>query len=542
MERIRNITAKFLMFTAIFAVLSLVCVVSPMLPAGETIGQWYWFDRMSIIVCMLLSLSVLLKKDSFSFSSAASWSLIILGCIEAVWGMRQLYGYATSNHSLYALTGSFFNPGPYSGYLAMILPVCLHQYLQKVGEDAQWLYKAKKYMASAAMLLILCVLPAGMSRSAWLAAGVSCLWVYGIHADWGGYIREKWWLHKQRIIGIFIGIVCISVLAGFLFFALKPDSARGRFFMWKITCHAIAEEPLFGHGIGNFAATYGDAQEAYFAAGDYEPWEERVAGSPEYAFNEYLQVAVELGIPLALCLLAVLLVCLYVGIRKERYGICGSILSLMVFSFSSYPLQLPVFVVTSIVLLSACILGNSRRQWLGVAILIGTIGIFRIKDDLHTEQACKEWMNARVLYNGGVYESAEKDYERLYPLLKDRATFLFEYGHGLHKQQKFEASSRILKEALKRTSDPMILNILGKNSQQTGDYWAAEEWYIRSTHRLPGRIYPYYLLAKLYAEPGFKQPDKLEKMQRIVLTKEPKVNSTAIREMREEVKKLCNHK
>lgn len=542
MERIRNITAKFLMFTAIFAVLSLVCIVSPMLPAGETICQWYWFDRMSVVACLLLSLSILLKKDSFSFSSAVSWSLIILGCIEAVWGMRQLYGYATSNHSLYALTGSFFNPGPYSGYLAMILPVCLHQYLQKAGEEAQWLYKAKKYMAGAAMLLILCVLPAGMSRSAWLAAGVSCLWVYGIHADWGEYIREKWWLHKQRIIGILIGIVCISVLAGFLFFALKPDSARGRFFMWRITCHTIAEEPLFGHGIGNFAAAYGDAQEAYFAAGDYEPWEERVAGSPEYAFNEYLQVAVELGIPLALCLLAVLLVCLYVGIRKERYGICGSILSLMVFSFSSYPLQLPVFVVTSIILLSACVLGNSRRQWLGVAILIGTIGIFRIKDDLHTEQACKEWMNARVSYNVGAYESAEKDYERLYPLLKDRATFLFEYGHGLHKQQKFEASSRILKEALKRTSDPMILNILGKNFQQTGDYWAAEEWYIRSTHRLPGRIYPYYLLAKLYAEPGFKQPDKLENMKRIVLTKEPKVNSTAIREMREEVKKLCNHK
>ena len=60
-----------------------------------------------------------------------------------------------------------------------------------------------------------------------------------------------------------------------------------------------------------------------FAAGDYEPWEERVAGSPEYAFNEYLQVAVELGIPLAVCLLVVVVLCLYRGVRKGRYGICG---------------------------------------------------------------------------------------------------------------------------------------------------------------------------------------------------------------------------
>lgn len=34
-------------------------------------------------------------------------------------------------------------------------------------------------------------------------------------------------------------------------------------------------------------------QEAYFSGGDFSPQEELVAGSPEYAFNEYLQIAVE---------------------------------------------------------------------------------------------------------------------------------------------------------------------------------------------------------------------------------------------------------
>jgi hypothetical protein len=28
------------------------------------------------------------------------------------------------NHPLFAVTGSFFNPGPYSGYLAMVFPLC----------------------------------------------------------------------------------------------------------------------------------------------------------------------------------------------------------------------------------------------------------------------------------------------------------------------------------------------------------------------------------------------------------------------------------
>ena len=108
----------------------------------------------------------------------------------------------------------------------------------------------------------------------------------------------------------------------------------------------------------------------------------------------------------------------------------------------------------------------------------------------------------------------------------------------MHKQQKPEESIRILMEAMKYSSDPMILNIIGKNHQQTGDYLAAERWLIRSTYRLPGRIYPYYLLAKLYAEPDFRQPDKLEEMKQIVLAKAPKIYSTAIEEMRREVKKI----
>ena len=535
-NRIRQIKAVVtwtVLWMAVLVLLSMVCVASSGLLPAQTVGQWVWFDKASFLLagCILSALIFKSKGDFISLDSVISWVLVVLGGSEAILGLRQLYGFATSGHSMYALTGSFFNPGPYSGYLAMILPVCLYQWLV-CGR------RGGRVVAGGVMLLILCVLPAGMSRSAWLAAGVSCLCVYAWHMDWTDKFRLLWQQQRQRVVMVVVGGFCVLLLAGYLLFVLKPDSARGRLFMWKITCRAIAEKPLTGYGIHNFAAAYGNAQETYFAAGDYEPWEERVAGSPEYAFNEYLQAAVELGIPLAVCLLVVVVLCLYRGVRKGRYGICGAILSLMIFSFSSYPLQLPVFIVTFGGLLVACLSGADRWQWLGLAVSVGIIGGFRLKNDLQVEQACREWMNARVLYNAGAYQSAEKEYGRLYPLLRDRASFLFEYGHGLHKQQQFSKSNRILKEALQRSCDPMILNVIGKNYQQMGDCLSAEDWFIRSTHRLPGRIYPYYLLAKLYAEPSFRQPDKFEKMKWMVLTKEPKVHSTAIRQMREEIKKI----
>ena len=74
------------------------------------------------------------------------WSLIVLGAIEAVWGLLQVYGYEPSNHSLYALTGSFYNPGPYSGFLAMCLPLALYEWL-----DGKWIWK---HMATAYVLRI----------------------------------------------------------------------------------------------------------------------------------------------------------------------------------------------------------------------------------------------------------------------------------------------------------------------------------------------------------------------------------------------------
>ena len=87
----------------------------------------------------------------------------------------------------------------------------------------------------------------------------------------------------------------------------------------------------------------------------------------------------------------------------------------------------------------------------------------------------------------------------------------------------------------------MILNIIGKNCQALGYDEEAEEWFIRSTHRLPNRIYPYYLLAKLYSEhPKYFPREKLEWAVRMVLENEAKVESTAIKQMREEVKLLLD--
>nr|WP_304964012.1 O-antigen ligase family protein [Bacteroides acidifaciens] len=531
--------ADVMTLTGVAAILSVVVfATSNDIPVGEMAYQRLWLGRMAFVfvVCCLLSFC-LNRKNHLSFPTIVTWVLIILGGMEAVWGLRQIYGLAVSNHSLYALTGSFYNPGPYSGYLAMIFPLCLYEWLnlkEKTGRT--WAEQGKYYIALGVMLLILCVLPAGMSRSAWIAAAISGTWVYGMHASWGSKLKEFGRKYKKRVVLACIAGSVIIIVAGYALFQLKATSANGRLFMWKISSMAIAESPVIGHGTGNFVSAYGRAQENYFANGEFSETEELVAGSPEYAFNEYLQVAMEYGIPFLLVVSLVIAFCLWKGSSEGRIGICGGVISFLVFSFSSYPMQIPGFAVTFYLLLAACAIGRSKVILFLFISMMALLGTYYWKNNQYA--ACKDWYRSKMLYNIGAYQSAKEDYGKLYPELANRGAFLFEYGYSLHKLKEYDNSTRILEEAMAHSNDPMILNIIGKNYQALGDYEKAEEYLIRSTHRLPGRIYPYYLLVKLYAEPQYLQPEKLKYAAEIVLTKEPKVQSTAVREMREEVKKL----
>ena len=531
--------ADVITLTGVAAILSVVVfATSNDIPVGEMAYQKLWLGRMLFVfvVCCLLSFC-LNRKNHLSFPTIVTWVLIILGGIEGVWGLRQIYGLAASNHSLYALTGSFYNPGPYSGYLAMIFPLCLYEWLnlkEKTGRT--WAEQGKYYIALGVMLLILCVLPAGMSRSAWIAAAISGTWVYGMHASWGSKLKEFGRKYKKRLVLACIAGSVIIIVAGYALFQLKATSANGRLFMWKISSMAIAESPVIGHGTGNFVSAYGRAQEDYFANGEYSETEELVAGSPEYAFNEYLQVAMEYGIPFLLVVSLVIVFCLWKGSSEGRIGICGGVISFLVFSFSSYPMQIPGFAVTFYLLLTACVVGRSKVILFLFISMMDLLGTYYWKNNQYA--ACKDWYRSKMLYNIGAYQSAKEDYGKLYPELANRGAFLFEYGYSLHKLKEYDNSTRILEEAMTHSNDPMILNIIGKNYQALGDYEKAEEYLIRSTHRLPGRIYPYYLLVKLYAESEYCQPEKLKYAAEIVLTKEPKVQSTAVKEMREEVKKL----
>lgn len=524
-----------------------VLVTDGSLPSDLQGTQWVWLSVVMTVVLPLWLAGYIVnpQRTVRIVSESVQWVLMGFGAMEALHGLGQIAGIYPSNHSLFVLTGTFYNPGPYSGYLAAVLPIALHRMLVSNGKKDR-LSVAQYYFSMCVLLLICCVLPAGMSRAAWFASLISCgyvvLRVYRVKVK--SFVSK----HRYAVSGV---LIVGALLASSAYF-MKRDSADGRLLIWKITSQAIASS-LCGEENGRtFSAIYGDAQERYFTNCEYSESEAWVAGTPDFAFNEYLQIAVEYGVWVSILLVTVLLVLsMIAGGRKQLAGIDGCLVSLMVFACFSYPLHIPAIV--SVWLLTLMVLCGEglvmiKRKRNAVAVLLPVVvaGLTASMDmyGIYSERtrAVREWMPVRVLYHSGAFNAAAEEYGKLYDKMSWNKDFCFEYGRALYKARSYGKAEEVLLKAMEVSGDPMILNMLGRNAQESGEYGKAEKYLLRSTRRLPERVYPHYLLVKLYAEPEYFDRIKLIREAECVLNAEPKVNSTAIREMRQEVKKILEDK
>ena len=500
-------------------------------------------------------------------------SLIILGISEAIYGCLQLYGLAIPNNSLYKITGSFLNPGPYAGFLISILPLALGQaltfkstnkYIQQTFVYISWLY----------IFLCLTLLPATMSRAAWLAASIGTGIVLISHYKIIPRTKQYLLLHRKQAIIYSVAACLVFGAIGAGIYHLKKDSADGRLLMWKVTSHIIAEHPLTGVGWGNFAGAYGQAQAEYFAEGNATSQEEYVAGSPDYAFNEFLQITAENGMLGLILFLLVIILAFRSAYKNKQTDIIGSLAAFLTFACFSYPFSVWQMNILFIILIAMAgtnlrneksdearaegkstftmpnkrILENAKqtqkrkvksKKWeiiaLGIALIILTVPIiWQGKKWIEKKEGVTQWKEEQTYYNMEIYEQTVDNYRKLYWQLRDEPKFLFELGQCLAKTEFYEESNRILREGANQSSDPMFWNIMGKNYQAMHHYHEAEACFMHAYNMVPNRLYPLYLLANLYYASG--QNEKAIDMAKRVINKEPKVMSTAISEMKAEMK------
>ena len=469
--------------------------------------------------------------------------IVSVVAVEAVWGLLQLHGFLNSYHGLFVITGSFFNPGPFAGFLACGVPLALHCVLN--GKR-----RAVKFLGLACLLAVGLILPATMSRAAWMAVFAGSFPVVlqqlKIISQPSSIIRRK-----SKIVFVFAALFVVGSFYGL--YAIKKQSADGRLLIWRVSAGLVGEQPIIGSGLGSFKMLYDGAQAGFFLSGKTSENQSWVADSPKQAFNEYIQIAVEhglIGLLLFLCVIYSSISGIILHRSKSEklnsktadsvgFSVLGSLIAFCVFSFFSYPFSiLPLTILFVVIIAMSASLSQPierlQSRWVGafVGVLCLAMTCYGSFEILSRYIAYSDWKSVQSLHG----ENTRDIYHRLYPKMNRHPQFLFEYARLLSEADRYETSNAMLARYLLFGSDPVVFNCMGDNYRNLGMYKEAENMYFRALQIVPSRHLPLYLLMKLYQETG--EIEKAKAMAKELLEKPVKVPSAAIRNMHDEARKL----
>ncbi|WP_281299297.1 O-antigen ligase family protein [Flavobacterium limnophilum] len=529
------------------------------------IQSHYGFSIRYIELLGLSFLYVVLRNIGLKNYPWLLLAIVVSGIIQAVYGNLQLLGYYTSNHSGFKMTGSFFNPGPYAGFLVSVWSVALGMYLFKDSITAQVESNKKsssfilniiikyifEYIPLLGIISITIVLPALQSRASWIALIVSSAILVELRYRFlrNGLKQVTAKFQKTALIVLAIGIVSAGL---FSLYHYKKASSDGRAFIWKVTSEMISDNPLFGVGFDRFKANYMNYQADYFAKNG-ETAEVLVADNVYYAFNEGLQFVAENGLLGFLMLLIVLFFLLQTKLTTESettFITKTGLFTIGVFACFSYPMQ--ILPIKLVVIFLLAILSNysmatfqlkiteNTKQLLFYKVSFVLIAFLTMNNTFSytkkLSQAFITWNNALNSHQYGDYNGAIQEFELAYPILKKDGDFLMNYGKTLSMAGNPHKAIVLLEQAQVYQNNTVIATALGDSYKAIKQYNKAEACYKQAINMTPGKFYGPYLLAKLYDDS--KQKEKAITLAKEILNKKIKVPSTAIEEILLEMKKI----
>lgn len=520
----------------------------------------------SVRLIELLCLSLFYIILRFLPVKSFMWLLLVVilsGILQGIFGTFQLIDLFPSNHPKYKLTGSFFNPGPFAGFLSVIFSIALGTYLSREKILSNIIGNTKKtkpfskifvalfdFIPFLGILIIFVVVLTSQSRASLLALILSS----ALLLERRFFFFRKMTLNtnKRKFLFLVVSITSVLLTGLIWIYQFKKDSADGRLFIWKITSELIKDNPAFGVGFDNFKAHYMDYQANYFSENG-ETSDAFVADNTYYAFNEILQFISENGF-IGMLLLITLTCIIFKQETKQKYKsliqiLKVSLLTIVVFSLFSYPMQiLPIKLVLVLLLAGLANLSitmttlfkpKSFSFQVLKPIILTLTALITIKSygfAINLDLDYKKWKYAQERYQYGDYIGATEIYSEIHSSFKQNGEFLMNYGKTLSLSKKHRLAIQTLKEAQQYLNTTVIEIALGNSFKSIHEFENAEKHYLHAHNMTPSKFYPLYLLAKLYHDNG--NNIKACEIAKIVLSKRIKVPSKAIDEINMEMKKI----
>lgn len=464
----------------------------------------------------------MMQAFPFKFGRSLEVLLLLVVAYEIALGGTQLYQ-GHSSHTLFLVTGSFFNPGPYSALMAMGMVISL--YFLYLADGKKWTKQNRLWMCLYLFVLVGGGMMLGLtcSRSAIVVVALMVGWVCR-----GTIKRYKWYL---------LVVVLIALL---LLFWVKKESAVGRVVIWEQSLLLCIKGGIFGVGLGAFRGEYASQLQELFSNADAISLYARYADVVDYAFCDVLQIIVEQGWIGGIFCFSIVLLTLK-NLYRQNQVLFFALMALVVFSLFSYPFQLLPFQIVAVCCFACGADGNKigempfnvKKMSLAILLLLNSVCWSVSRKHVAADQ---EYSSMAGVTN----QAFIKNYNRLLPLCADNPRFLFDYAKLLQANGAWMDSNAMLRRGTKVSNDPMFWVVMGNNYQELNLYAEALVCYDTAYLQMPNRLYPLYQKMLLYER--MENKNAMRKMARSVIDFEPKVQSPAISEMTSKARKLlkCN--
>lgn len=457
------------------------------------------------------------------FRCTVVWWMVASGVGQSVVGLLQGLGVWDSFHSEFVMTGTFGNPGPFGGYLAVTAALLFPYVLRERQPFAMRSFLFVCFMVVALALVL------SDSRAAWCAVCVSVVLFL--------YLKHPF---ENRIVKVGCAVsLAVGIPVAVLFlYNYRPASADARMLIWRVCGEVIAQSPVTGAGTGRFAACYMPAQAEYLMTATEGV--RYCADDNQFAYNETLAVLCELGV-VGLLWVAVFLGCVMRGL-KVSFNSDGEavflfpVVALLVFSQFSYPLNIWSFVVF-FTLMSAIGLGRGQAQRWRISVSCRRLlfiicpcacGLLLVVS-LALRWRAQAWIDGYAVFATSshcpdrVTDWCIRHDPFLLACCADAAFLRADYPMALGYMACLDAYARAARWCIRQ----------GKCHEEMGDSLKALECYRAASRMVPGLMYPVFAEFNLCRKEGKREEASC--LARKIMGFRPKIENRKTRLMRKEV-------
>jgi len=462
------------------------------------------------------------------------WAIVLSGIAQIVVAILQMSGLILNTNTYFRVGGTLGNPNVLAMLLLLTIPSAF--YLLRRTKSPGLKYFLVTYALMAFLLI-------GFTKCRTALLGSIFIGIFFLLNNNRISINRI----TRLIWGSALGVTC----AGFIYLVIeKSDSMVGRLLIWQSCFVKIVEKPFWGFGNSSFHEVYPDAQRL-FLDGNSTATYLKVADSPQWAYNDFIELWVEGGLITTIGFGMILISLLYYWKTQKHYNITRNniaflsaiiffILAAVNFAYTAWPILL-IFIINLAWSSRMCMintqikLNHKYRLGLFLALLILSGNLFL---------GIKTGKNLLFQYHlRQINASSSSDKHQFYSRLKEDyslyAPFTYSYASLLNSENNQYEALELLHRLNSHDRSFQSSFQLAETYLELSDLKSATHYYEESMKFLPNRIQPYFQLFMIeLSEKNFK---KAESIKTQILNSDYKGDKSFIKQMKESLLKYEIH-